>query len=49
MKACIKFKKKILVDVEYVGKTPKTRFYQDKETKKVYSEDELEFKEYYGG
>lgn len=37
------------VDVELIGKTTKVRFYKDKSNGKVYPEDALKFKEYYGG
>lgn len=48
MKAYLKSNKKVIVDVVYVGRTSKVRFYKDKDGK-VYIEDMLEFKEYQGG
>lgn len=48
MKARLKSNRKVIVDVAFIGETPKTKFYKDKEGK-VYPEDMLEFKEYYGG
>lgn len=48
MKARLKSNRKAIVDVVFIGETPKVRFYKDKDGK-VYSEDVLEFKEYYGG
>lgn len=48
MKAYRKYDKK-MVDVEHVGQTDKTKFYKDKGDGKVYPEDVLEIKEYYGG
>lgn len=49
MKAWLTFGEKKEVDVEYIGETPKVKFYKDKNNGKVYPEDALEFKEYYGG
>jgi len=37
------------VDVEYIGEISKGRYYKDTHDGKVYPEDYLEFKEYYGG
>ena len=48
MKAYLKYDRKIIVDVVYVGRTQKVKFYKDKDGK-VYPDDVLEFKEYYGG
>lgn len=39
---------KKLIDVKFIGKPRKTRFYKDKDGN-VYTEEELEFVEYYGG
>lgn len=36
------------VDVEFIEETSKVRFYKDKSDGKVYPEDALKFKEYYG-
>lgn len=47
MKAVLKTNRKV-VDVVYVGRTSKVRFYKDKDGN-VYPEDVLKFKEYYGG
>lgn len=47
MKAKRLYDKK-LIDVEFIGKPRKTRFYKDKDGN-VYPEDALEFIEYYGG
>lgn len=50
MKAWLKInKERKEVDVEYIGETKKLKFYKDKSDGKAYSEDVLEFKEYYGG
>ena len=48
MKARLKSNRKVIVDVVFIGETPKVRFYKDKDGK-VYPEEELEFIEYYGG
>lgn len=48
MKAILKSNKKVIVDVVFIGETTKTKFYKNKDGK-VYTEDLLEFIEYYGG
>lgn len=37
------------ITIEYIGKTVKTKFYKDISTNKIYSEESIELKEYYGG
>lgn len=49
MKAILRGENWKEIDVEYIGRTQKVRFYKDKNDGKVYPEDALEFKEYYGG
>lgn len=49
MKAILRGKKWKEIDVEYIGRTQNVRFYKDKSDGKVYPEDALELKEYYGG
>ena len=49
MKAILQGKKRKEIDVEYIGRTQNVRFYKDKSDGKVYPEDALELKEYYGG
>ena len=49
MKAILRGKRWKEIDVEYIGRTQKVRFYKDKSDGKMYPEDALEFKEYYGG
>jgi hypothetical protein len=49
MKAILRGKKWKEIDVEYIGRTQNVRFYKDKSDGKVYPEDVLELKEYYGG
>ena len=49
MKAILRGENWKEIDVEYIGRTKEVRFYKDKNDGKVYPEDVLEFKEYYGG
>lgn len=50
MRAFIKVKGKIKeIDVEYIGKRGEVTFYKDKSDGKVYSDNYIELKEYYGG
>lgn len=48
MKAILKANRKVILDVTFIGETTKTKFYKDKDGK-VYPEDVLEVKDYYGG
>lgn len=49
MKAILKLgRERKEVDVKYVGKTHEVKFYQDTKDQRVYPEDVVEFKEYYG-
>ena len=49
MKAMLIKDRKVVVDVELVGKTSKMEVYRDKNTGKLYFDFQLDFLEYYGG
>lgn len=49
MKAYLKTKKRKEIEVEFVGNARAKNWYVDKNTRAVYTENDIELKEYYGG
>lgn len=49
MKAYLKSNRKVIVDVELLDSYSDCIVYADKNTGKLYTEEELDFVEYYGG
>lgn len=48
MKAILKKDRKVIIDVQYIGETPKMKVYRDRNTKEIYFDFQLELIEYYG-